>query len=310
MNNKPHGIMFHHFHDETKHPKGQGSISGDQFRKILNYLIENFNLLNAIEWLEKSQNNTLSKNDICITFDDNLLCQFDIALPILEEFKIQAFWFVYTSPILGIKEKIEIYRFFRFDQFKSINDFYDSFNKTIETSEFDKIVKKGLLNLNINEFLSSFPYYTKEDKIFRFIRDEILGQEKYYKIMDAMIENNNFNVDETALHLWNDESKIKYLHETGHIIGLHSHTHPTSLKSLNYSGQLEEYTTNRNILNSITGSNIFTMSHPCNSYNNDTLKILEEMNVTFGFRANMDDGFSSRLEYPRLDHTLLMNSMI
>ncbi len=33
-----HGIMFHHFHDNKIHSKGQGSISRDQLLKIIKLL--------------------------------------------------------------------------------------------------------------------------------------------------------------------------------------------------------------------------------------------------------------------------------
>ena len=60
MNDRPHGIMFHHFHDEKKHPKGQGSISSEQFRKMILFLQENYNLISAMEWFEKSKIKKLS----------------------------------------------------------------------------------------------------------------------------------------------------------------------------------------------------------------------------------------------------------
>ena len=37
-NNFFHGIMFHHFHDNNIHTKGQGSISKDEFYKIINFI--------------------------------------------------------------------------------------------------------------------------------------------------------------------------------------------------------------------------------------------------------------------------------
>ena len=127
--------------------------------------------------------------------------------------------------------------------------------------------------------------------------------------MDEMITLSNYNIDEISLNLWNSPSNIKYLHEKGHIIGLHSHTHPTELKSLSNSEQLDEYQKNIDILTSIVGSEIFSMSHPCNSYNDETLKILQNMNVNFGFRSNMDSGYSTSLEYPRIDHALLIEKI-
>ena len=35
-NNFYHGIMFHHFHDNGIHTKGQGSIDKDDFHKMIN----------------------------------------------------------------------------------------------------------------------------------------------------------------------------------------------------------------------------------------------------------------------------------
>lgn len=310
MNDRPHGIMFHHFHDETKHPIGQGSISREQFRKMILLLKENYNLISAMEWFEKSKNQKLEQKDICITFDDNLLCQYDIALPVLEEFGIKAFWFIYSSPLTGVKENLEIYRFFRSTQFSTINEFYISFNNFLRQTKDWKEIEEKMNLLDTNQYLSSFPFYTVEDKFFRYTRDQILGKERYFNYMDEMINQSEMNIDEISLRLWNTQSNIKYLNETGHVIGLHSHTHPTELKMMSYSEQLDEYEKNKTILESIIGSEIFSMSHPCNSYNDDTLKILQNMNVNFGFRANMDLGYSSSLEYPRLDHALLIDKII
>ncbi len=305
MNNRPHGIMFHHFHDEKKHPKGQGSISGEEFRKMITFLQENYNIISALEWFEKSKNQKLKPKDICITLDDNLLCQYDIALPVLEEFKIKAFWFIYSSPLIGVKENLEIYRFFRNTHFSTINEFYNSFNNFLRMSRDGQEFENKIKFLDTNQFLSSATFYTVEDKIFRYTRDQILGMDKYNKLMNAMINQSDMNIDEISTRLWNTPSNIQYLHEKGHIIGLHSHSHPTALKMMSNSEQLDEYEKNMSILTSIIGSEIFSMSHPCNSYNDETLKILQNMNVNLGFRADMDLGYSTSLEYPRLDHVLL-----
>ena len=44
-----HGIMFHHFHDNKKHKKSEGSISKDNFYKIIKYIGKK-NILNASEF--------------------------------------------------------------------------------------------------------------------------------------------------------------------------------------------------------------------------------------------------------------------
>jgi len=94
----PHGIMFHHFHDD-KHVNGQGAISAQQ----LEHIIEHYGnrLLSANEWFSKAKANCLDERDVCLTFDDALLCQYDIAVPVLEKHNLTAFWFVYSSVLGG-----------------------------------------------------------------------------------------------------------------------------------------------------------------------------------------------------------------
>ena len=38
FNQNPYAIMFHHFHDDLAHKKGQGSISKDNFYKIIKFI--------------------------------------------------------------------------------------------------------------------------------------------------------------------------------------------------------------------------------------------------------------------------------
>ena len=78
-----HGIMFHHFHDNGIHTKGQGSIDKDDFRNMINFIGRN-NILDADVFFEKSKNNKLKNNEVCLTFDDGIKCQIDVALPVLE----------------------------------------------------------------------------------------------------------------------------------------------------------------------------------------------------------------------------------
>lgn len=308
MSIKPHGIMFHHFHDDDLHIKGQGSIDQNEFRKMILLLREDFNLLSAGDWCQKAIESRLEENDICLTFDDNLKCQFDIALPVLEEFDLKAFWFVYTSPLEGIIEKLEIYRYFRFSEFNNINDFYDKFHSTLTRSKYDQLVNEGLKTYS-NDFLKHFSFYTEEDKLFRFTRDYILGTKKYHEVMEEMIYDSKVDIKEVSKNLWNDEDSISYLNSTDHVIGLHSHSHPTQLSQLSYEKQREEYNKCYDILFSQFGKDIIAMSHPCNSYNSDTLKILKDLDINLGFRSNMEDGYSSKLEYPRLDHAYLIDKI-
>ena len=72
-------IMFHHFHS-SKHSPAQGSISAEEFEEMLDWLTDRYNMVNANEYVLKFEQNCLNSNDICLSFDDALLCQFDLAI--------------------------------------------------------------------------------------------------------------------------------------------------------------------------------------------------------------------------------------
>ena len=131
--NFPHGIMFHHFHDNLVHKKGQGTINKNQFRKILTFVGRD-NILNANDFFDLNKKKKLKKNHLCLTFDDCNLSQYDIALPVLEEFQIKAFFFVTTSVYEGNFDKTQVYRFFRTNYFKNINNFYKNFYNYVSPS--------------------------------------------------------------------------------------------------------------------------------------------------------------------------------
>ena len=296
--NVAHGIMFHHFYNE-KHLNGQGAISVDQFENIIQYYKDN--LLSANEWLYKAKTNTLDDKDICLTFDDSLLCQYDIAVPILEKYNLTAFWFVYSSVLNGGIEKLEVFRKFRTAYFSDIDDFYSEFFSVVGQTEYSDEVEQSLNNYSHDNW-KHFPFYSQNDTRFRFVRDTSLGIDKYNKVMDLMMKNHDIDINEFSSDLWMNRKHIQKLDSDGHIIGLHSHTHPTQLAKLPVAEQEKEYRQNYDFLCTILKQSPKTVSHPCNSYNAETLSILRNLNIEIGFRANMENHLLSEFEFPREDH--------
>ncbi len=315
-NNFFHGIMFHHFHDDGIHTKSQGSIDKDDFYKMINFIGRN-NILDADIFFEKLKNKKLKETEVCITFDDSLKCQIDIALPVLEELKIKSFFFVYTSVFEEKPDNLEIFRYFRVNYFKEINEFYNSFYKVL-----DKDLKNFFDENNdkIRSTKDKFPFYSIEDIKFRLVRDNFLNKTKYEEIMFLMIKEKNLNYKETYKKLFFQKDDLKKLDNLGHLVGLHSHYHPTLLEKLNYDEQKNEY---EKCLSSISNildkpkNEIKYMSHPCGSYNNDTLEILKELGIELGFKQIMtiepEKGMkklnNSFLEIARQDHARIYKSM-
>jgi len=302
-----HGVMFHHFHSPT-HPLGQGSISADELTRIIES-IDPGRILPAREFQLRAQSGELRSHDVCLTFDDNLRCQYDVALPVLERYRLTAFWFVYTSVLQGNIEPLEVYRHFRMTCFDSVNAFYDAFFEAIDASPHHELVQTLLEEFNPRTYLAGFPFYTNADRKFRFVRDEALGPSQYGEVMDQMIASAGVDVRAVAGSLWMTDTQIRALHASGHVVGLHSHTHPTRLAHLDEDGQRDEYFENYAYLHGLLGERPTAMSHTCNSYNATTLAILRELRITLGFRANMAQSRFSELELPREDHANLIRAM-
>lgn len=299
--------MLHHFHDEFKHPQVQGSISAEQLEKLIEYLGPS-RFLPAKEWVRNAQSDSLKNYDLCLTFDDNLRSQLDVALPVLMRHNLTAFFFVYTSPLEGRLERLELYRYVRTTQYQTVDQFYDAFFRLVEASEYYHIYEEGIKNYDPS-YLSEFPFYSENDRVFRFVRDDILGQEKYFDLMDRMIDQMQIEKNGLLNLLWMDIECLKQLHENGHEIGLHTHTHPTRIDLLSPEEQLSEYQKNMDVLSNLLGQKPVSMSHPNGRYNEDTIKILRELSIIVGFRSSMYEQNLSALEFMREDHANVMREL-
>ena len=308
--------MFHHFHDEKVHSKCQGSISKDDFYSIIKFIGKK-NIIDADEFFVRFKENKLSKNDVCLTFDDGIKCQIDIALPILEDLKIKSFFFLSSSMFTSKPDLLEIYRYFRVNYFENIDEFYTEFYKVLDM-QLDNFFESN--TKNIKHMMITSPFYSLNDTKFRVVRDDLLSKEKYEDTMSLMFKEKKFIPNKYFKNLFLENDDLIKLHLLGHLIGLHSHTHHTSIEKLSYESQKEEYKKNMNIFSEILKiqkSEIKFMSHPSGSYNNDTLEILKSLGIELGFKhimtievkRGMKKINNSSLEIARQDHATIIKML-
>lgn len=303
-----HGAMFHHFHGQ-RHRRGQGSLSQQNLDDIITYLKSQYRLLNARDYVEKVVAKSIEADHVCLTFDDALLCQYEIALPVLEKHRVEAFFFVHSSPFFGNHDMLEIYRYFRHAEYASIDEFYAAFfNKSI--AMFTSDVENALSSYDVRTDRIDFPFYTDNDKKFRFLRSAVLGKARYDAVMQRLMDENKFCIEAIVDQLWMNNDHLKVLDHSGHLIGLHSFSHPVSMNSLSEVEQAEEYGKNFSHLADLLGKKPIAMSHPCGKYNANTLQLLEGMGIQVGFCSSMSVLCAkSSLEIPREDHANIVIEM-
>jgi peptidoglycan/xylan/chitin deacetylase (PgdA/CDA1 family) len=303
----PHGLLFHHFHDD-RHPPGQGSLSAEDFADIIRFVGRD-RILPARDWMDRAIAGDLDDGDLCLSFDDNLRCQFDIAAPVLRDLGLTAFWFIYTSPLAGAVERLEIYRYFRSTCFDGVDEFYASFDDSLAATAFADEVAAAMTGVDTDTYLADKPFYSPADRRFRYLRDRVLGDGRYAAVMDAMIDAAGLDVASVARTLWMDADCLRRLDGSGHVVGLHSHNHPTTMSELDAAAQEAEFRANFDALAAVLGSEPVTMAHPCGDYNGDTLAVLRRLGIRLGFRADMNGAAATELEYPRENHAVTLARM-
>lgn len=271
-------IMFHYFYDIKKYKKVQGSISVQDLNDIITK--SKYHILSFDEWCYKYENNILKEHEVFISFDDALKEQIDIALPILNKYNLKALFSINTYPIENGYDKLEVYRYFRNNFFDDTDTFYVEFFNEILKSSIRKQFLEICDKVDFNNYLGQFKFYTYNDKKFRYIRDKFL-KENYFKIMDNMIK--KYKLDLSNINLWFTKNDICNLVRDNHFISLHTHNHPTQLSSLDFIVQKNEILYNKKYLENIINKDIKYICYPCGDYNSDTISILKEFGIKYGF---------------------------
>ena len=308
----PHGIMFHHFHGGRHHPS-PGSISGEELADLIRYVGRD-RILEPAEWIKRAEQGQLAPGDLCLTFDDALLCQFEIALPVLQQYDLRAFWFVYSNIFEGHISRFEVYRVFRATCFRHVDEFYELFFARVRDGRSSQQAQLACDPSEIARRRARFPFYSAADVQFRILRDSVLSQNEYDLIMQGLIEERGQSLEKLADNLWINNEQLTVLNDSGHAIGLHSYSHPMCLGQLSPEEQYDQYERNYRHLSSIAGPPR-AVAYPAGSYNLDTLNLLQNMGIQCGFRSSMAPPEQGRLSGPsimemgREDHANLMRQM-
>ena len=152
------------------------------------------------------------------------------------------------------------------------------------------------------------------------VRDIFLSKDDYEKNMFLMLKEFKVDIENQKLKLFFNEKDLIKLDKLGHVIGLHSHNHPTKIENLSYSEQKLEYSTNLNNLIKIlkkSSNSIKFSSHPCGSYDKNSLKVLNELGIDIAFKDSMTVDYemgmnsinNSSLEIARQDHVEILKMM-
>ena len=272
-----HGILAHYFHGPTR-PQAQGSLSADDFERGLDAYASR--LVRAGQW-EILQNRLT--NEVVVTLDDGLREQVEIALPVLERWNLTSFWNIYTQPYVGVPHSLERYRWLRNFGFGSVDAFYDRLKLAPAPSTF----------------LAGYEYLSQRDRDYRYWRDSV-DPWVYVGMMEDLFDHDAPTRPDLSDH-WIRPDELRSLHGAGHVIGFHSHTHPTTFGAMSDEHIETEYATSRFILAALLGVEphiLTTCATPCGNVTTPGLAWMRTHGITLGWGATMDG--AGPLNMPRL----------
>lgn len=296
------GISFHYFHNNNKHIVCQGSLDKLQFDRLIQKILCEYDVVSPDTYFNVIDSRKMfDRPKVVLTFSCGLKSQYDIALPILNKYGIKAIWFLYTDNYCGNDISVEKYHHFRFYSYKSVDMFYNDFFALAKNCTS----KKEWDDFALVDELEWSDYYTEQDKRFKYLRNKVLSNQCFDDIMFELMRAKGYSFDKHKSDVWFSAEVVKELVDRGHMLGLHTHSHPNDLKSLSYEEQKKEYSKNKKCLESISGKEVRIMSHPCNSYNEDTLTVLRELGIKYGFRSDMSKKNYTLYELPQIDASSL-----
>lgn len=293
------GVMFHRFVPDG-HRSPQGSLTPDGLRRIIGSFRPG-TLVPPEEWLDRQEAGRLEGHR-CLTFDDGLKRQVELALPVLLDLGIPAFWFIPTGVLGDARPRAEVLAH-ALDEFDEPAELLQSFCDIAE--ERDGPPDPDGLRRYTEQAMRRFPFYSDLDCEFRYVRNA-MGLNDLDVTVVEVLHRAGFDADEYAEEVFIDTDGIRRLHESGQTIGLHSHSQPYDIAALPTAVQAEEYRRNGEELVRLVGITPTTVAHPLGSYSDETLEVLRTLGVVCGFRSEATAGFgltdaSGPLEYARVD---------
>ena len=278
---KKQGILFHQFHSYKSFYKSPGSLNKDIFYKFIKNNIKR--LRNPEEFLNSKNSDKI----MTLTFDDGLKSQYEIALDIMDNFKIKGFFFIFTEFLKNEHLTIENIRYFKYKFFKNANSFYKSFFKT-----YEELFSKNL-TFNYKKEKEIFKIYAKESRYYNYndiaykvVRDNKLNMEEYKKIILEMLKRKKVDLKSLTKKLYMSKNDIINLSNLNHVIGLHSHSHTHKNYLYSYKEELSDYIINKNILEKIIKKKIYCLSYPFGNYTDNSEEVLSTLGIKYAFCKN------------------------
>lgn len=268
----------------------------ENFKKnIKDLLTANINFLNPSE-LSKEDWIFVSKDSssVVLSFDDGYLDHSRLVAPFLDTLGIKGIFFIPSKMLIERKilivNKIHIILNIFQDKekflYKKILDFFE-FKNTFSKSDIERIKHLYLRNGKYDNMYVNF---------FKKVCQHILNEKDLDEFSCIFLNLPDLNSNCSANDLYLNIEEFRSMSMNGHTLGLHGHEH-LYLSKLNKSDQLFDIKQSIEIFKEQKITKNFLLGYPYGDYNDNTLKVCEDLKIKIGFIDNM---YNTSADHPHL----------
>ncbi len=294
--------MYHYIEKFNPKLKYFSYLDVKNFEKQVSYFKRKYEFFDCNELFNKNFEKKNFSKKIFLTFDDGLMCHYKYAFKILKKYKINAIFYIPSSPILE-KKILPVHKIHLILGKYGGEKAYDYLKSIVLEKNFldeDKI-KYFENKLYVNQKNNKKTFFFK--KILNYYIDE----KKKTKIVDKIFRH-FFKNQETYYFdkLYMKKKHIKSLIDNNMVIGAHSHSHRV-LSNLNANDYKKDILLSLKFLKSF--DNKKTFSYPYggfHTFNKKIQKFMEKKKVSFSVNVEPRDIVYNDLLYrkqalPRYD---------
>ena len=296
--------MYHYTRDlkHSRYPEIKG-LDVNLFREQIAFMKSNFNIVTMEQVLEAiSTKEKLPEKALLLTFDDGYADNYNVAMPILEEYGVQGSFFIpgktfTTHQLLDVNKihyvlaSANIYNLV--EDLKKEMDYYrgQEFQYAPTEELFAKYAVASRFDIKETVFVKQMLQTVLPEKLRNIISSKLFA--KYVGVTEEQL----------AYELYMSEEQIRTMKRHGMFIGIHGYDHYW-LGNLPVEQMKNDISLALDALDEFVDRKQWVMNYPYGNYNKDVLAYISKQGACLGLTTEVrlaDIDKDNPLELPRLD---------
>lgn len=295
-------IMYHYVRQFNPDLPNFRFLDAENFEKQLDFFQEQFGFVSKDEWLKalKSKKLESAKGKVLLTFDDATSCHYEYVYKVLKRRSLWGVFYIPTQPYQKGKV-LDVHR---------IHLLCGAFDGSELLTTLKAILDISMIAGEKRKEFREQTYIEQDNheeiSEFKRILNYFVSYEYRERLIDSVAHKLNYLFETSDLYVPVD--KLKKMQLAGNIIGSHTVSHPVMSKLSKIEQNAEIYDSFGYLSTNIK-LDVKTYCHPYGgfySFNEETVKSLEENGVDFSFNVESrdicDDDLASSIQFlPRYD---------